>query len=137
MVAPTARLKCIVHDAKTRSAYEEELLKVASLNNLPGSSGRETAWPILAMLAGGVMLSRAVCWTTPLPKKSSLPASENLHQPATARAATLTAGFDAFPPATDAANDARGIAICVGGDALRLQASIRRGPGPKAPERLD
>jgi TetR/AcrR family transcriptional repressor of nem operon len=49
-------------DAATRSAYQEELLKTAALiaDGLPGNRGREAAWPILAMLAGGVLLSRAV-----------------------------------------------------------------------------
>jgi TetR/AcrR family transcriptional repressor of nem operon len=49
-------------DEATRSAYEAELLKVAALvaDGLPGHPGREAAWPILAMLAGGVMLARAV-----------------------------------------------------------------------------
>lgn len=49
-------------DAETRAAYEEELLKVAALiaEGLPGAPGRAAAWPVLAQLAGGVMLSRAV-----------------------------------------------------------------------------
>jgi TetR/AcrR family transcriptional regulator, transcriptional repressor for nem operon len=49
-------------DATTRASYEEELLKLAAFvaDGLPGSPGREAAWPILALLAGGVMLSRAV-----------------------------------------------------------------------------
>jgi len=49
-------------DAATRAAYEAELLAVAALvaEGLPGKPGREAAWPILASLAGGVMLSRAV-----------------------------------------------------------------------------
>jgi TetR/AcrR family transcriptional regulator, transcriptional repressor for nem operon len=49
-------------DAMTRAAYEAELLKVAALiaDGLPGNPGREAAWPILALLVGGVMLSRAV-----------------------------------------------------------------------------
>jgi TetR/AcrR family transcriptional regulator, transcriptional repressor for nem operon len=49
-------------DSLTRAAYEVELLKVAALiaGELPGNPGREAAWPILALLVGGVMLSRAV-----------------------------------------------------------------------------
>ncbi len=46
----------------TREAYEAELLKAAELiaSGLPGQPGRAAAWPLLALLAGGVMLSRAV-----------------------------------------------------------------------------
>jgi len=49
-------------DAATRTAYEAELLKVAALiaDGLPDQPGREAAWPILAQLVGGVILSRAV-----------------------------------------------------------------------------
>jgi len=49
-------------DAATRAAYEAELLKTAQLiaEGLPGQPGREAAWRLLALLAGGVMLSRAV-----------------------------------------------------------------------------
>lgn len=49
-------------DAATRAAYETELLAVAAriAEGLPGEPAREAAWPILAALAGGVMLSRAV-----------------------------------------------------------------------------
>jgi len=49
-------------DSNTRAAYQAELLKVASLiaDGLPGNPGREAAWPILALLVGGVTLSRAV-----------------------------------------------------------------------------
>ncbi len=49
-------------DAATRAAYQTELLKVAALvaDGLPGNPGRAAAWPILAQLVGGVILSRAV-----------------------------------------------------------------------------
>ncbi len=49
-------------DAATRVAYQTELLKVADLvaEGLPGAPGRAAAWPILAQLVGGVILSRAV-----------------------------------------------------------------------------
>jgi AcrR family transcriptional regulator len=49
-------------DAATREAYETELLAVAAriAEGLPGEPGRDAAWPILAALAGGVLLSRAV-----------------------------------------------------------------------------
>jgi len=49
-------------DAATRAAYEQELLAVAArvAEGLPGAPGRAAAWPILASLAGGVLLSRAV-----------------------------------------------------------------------------
>ncbi len=49
-------------DAATRAAYQTELLKVAALvaEGLPGAPGRAAAWPILAQLVGGVILSRAV-----------------------------------------------------------------------------
>lgn len=49
-------------DTATRAAYEAELVKVAELvaSLLPGAAGREAAWPVLALLAGGTMLSRAV-----------------------------------------------------------------------------
>ena len=46
----------------TRAAYEAELLAVAArvAEGMPGEPGRRAAWPILAALAGGVALSRAV-----------------------------------------------------------------------------
>ncbi|HEY4041899.1 MAG TPA: TetR family transcriptional regulator [Rhodopila sp.] len=49
-------------DETTRSTFQEELLKVATLaaDGWSGQPGREAGWPILAMLAGGVLLSRAV-----------------------------------------------------------------------------
>ena len=49
-------------DDATRAAYEAELVSVAELvaDGLPGICGREAAWPVLALLAGGVVLSRAV-----------------------------------------------------------------------------
>lgn len=61
-VLPSLSAEVARADAKTRSAYEAELVKVASLvaDGLPGRPSRDVAWPILAMLAGGVMLARAV-----------------------------------------------------------------------------
>ena len=49
-------------DNATRAAYEAELVRVAELmaSGLPSGSGREAAWPVLALLAGGTMLARAV-----------------------------------------------------------------------------
>jgi TetR/AcrR family transcriptional repressor of nem operon len=49
-------------DGKTRASYETELVKLAEViaEGLANQPGREAAWPILALLAGGVMLSRAV-----------------------------------------------------------------------------
>jgi TetR/AcrR family transcriptional repressor of nem operon len=49
-------------DEATRKAYETEIIKVAQLiaEGLPDSPDRTAAWPILAQLAGGVLLSRAV-----------------------------------------------------------------------------
>ena len=49
-------------DEATRAAYEAELIKVAELvaDGLPGAPGRQAAWPVLALLAGGTVLSRAV-----------------------------------------------------------------------------
>lgn len=46
----------------TRLDYESELLRVATAvaSGLPNRPGREAAWPLLALLAGGVLLSRAV-----------------------------------------------------------------------------
>ena len=46
----------------TRAAYQAELTKVAETlaAGLPGTPGREAAWPVLAQLAGGVLLARAV-----------------------------------------------------------------------------
>jgi TetR/AcrR family transcriptional repressor of nem operon len=45
-----------------RVAYEGELLRVATAvaSGLPDAPEREAAWPVLAQLAGGVLLSRAV-----------------------------------------------------------------------------
>jgi AcrR family transcriptional regulator len=49
-------------DPTTRAAYQAELLKLAATiaEALPGNPARQSAWPILASLAGGVLLSRAV-----------------------------------------------------------------------------
>ena len=49
-------------DADTRAAYQAELLRVAELiaGGAADPAGREAAWRLLALLAGGVMLSRAV-----------------------------------------------------------------------------
>ena len=49
-------------DEATRRAYEVELTNAAGLiaDGLPGAPDRTTAWPILAQLVGGVLLSRAV-----------------------------------------------------------------------------
>jgi TetR/AcrR family transcriptional regulator, transcriptional repressor for nem operon len=49
-------------DEATRADYEAELKRVAAAiaEGLPGQPGREAAWPLLAQLAGGVLLSRAV-----------------------------------------------------------------------------
>ncbi len=49
-------------DEATRVAYEAELVRIAELvtDGLPGAPGREAAWPVLALLAGGTVLSRAV-----------------------------------------------------------------------------
>jgi AcrR family transcriptional regulator len=49
-------------DAETRIAYETELAKVASMvaEGLPAGPDRRAAWPVLAQLVGGVVLSRAV-----------------------------------------------------------------------------
>ncbi|MCS6765514.1 MAG: TetR/AcrR family transcriptional regulator [Candidatus Protistobacter heckmanni] len=49
-------------EAETRKAYEERLTRVAQLlaGGLADAPSREAAWPILAQLAGGVMLARAV-----------------------------------------------------------------------------
>jgi TetR/AcrR family transcriptional regulator, transcriptional repressor for nem operon len=49
-------------DAATRADYEAELKRVAGeiAAGLPGAPDREAAWPLLAQLAGGVLLSRAV-----------------------------------------------------------------------------
>ncbi len=46
----------------TRADFEVELLGVAQLiaDGLPGNARREAAWPLLAQLAGGVLLARAV-----------------------------------------------------------------------------
>lgn len=48
--------------ADVQSDYRERLLAIADAiaAELPGEAGRRAAWPILAQLAGGVMLSRAV-----------------------------------------------------------------------------
>jgi TetR/AcrR family transcriptional regulator, transcriptional repressor for nem operon len=49
-------------DGATRAAYEAELKRVAAeiAMGLGEGVGREAAWPLLARLAGGVLLSRAV-----------------------------------------------------------------------------
>lgn len=49
-------------DEATRAAYQTELLKVADLiaEGLGEGASREAAWPVLAQLAGGVILARAV-----------------------------------------------------------------------------
>jgi TetR/AcrR family transcriptional repressor of nem operon len=49
-------------DEATRTDYENELKRVAAqvAAGMPGEPGREAAWPALAQLAGGVLLSRAV-----------------------------------------------------------------------------
>jgi TetR/AcrR family transcriptional repressor of nem operon len=49
-------------DEATRADYEAELKRVAAqvAAGMPGDPGREAAWPALAQLAGGVLLSRAV-----------------------------------------------------------------------------
>jgi AcrR family transcriptional regulator len=49
-------------DTATRDAYQAELLTLAETiaAGLPDASGRAAAWPLLALLAGGVMLARAV-----------------------------------------------------------------------------
>jgi AcrR family transcriptional regulator len=46
----------------TRKDYEAELVRVATAiaEGLPGHPGREAAWPVMAQLAGGVLLARAV-----------------------------------------------------------------------------
>jgi AcrR family transcriptional regulator len=49
-------------DPEVRTAFQEELLKVAEAiaDGLPRSAGRAAAWPILAQLLGGVLLARVV-----------------------------------------------------------------------------
>ncbi|HYC25521.1 MAG TPA: TetR family transcriptional regulator [Roseiarcus sp.] len=49
-------------DDATRADYEAVLKRVATevAAGLPGAPSREAAWPLLAELAGGVLLSRAV-----------------------------------------------------------------------------
>jgi hypothetical protein len=49
-------------DGETRIAYETELTVVAAMvaEGLPAGPDRKAAWPILAQLVGGVVLSRAV-----------------------------------------------------------------------------
>jgi TetR/AcrR family transcriptional repressor of nem operon len=61
-VLPSLSAEIAHADSETRKDYQAELLEVAALvaDGLPGTSGREAAWPVLAMLAGGVLLSRAV-----------------------------------------------------------------------------
>ena len=61
-VLPSLSAEVSRADAATRKAYEAELVKAAGLiaEGLPGAPDRRAAWPILAQLAGGVLLSRAV-----------------------------------------------------------------------------
>jgi AcrR family transcriptional regulator len=47
-------------DPATRAAFEKELLKVATALTRDVGDDRTEAWPLLALLAGGVMLARAV-----------------------------------------------------------------------------
>jgi AcrR family transcriptional regulator len=49
-------------DAAVRGDYQAELKRVAEeiAAGLPGGAGREAAWPLIAELAGGVILARAV-----------------------------------------------------------------------------
>jgi len=49
-------------DPETRAVFEGELARIATLvsEGLPGPGGKEKAWPVLALLAGGTMLSRGV-----------------------------------------------------------------------------
>jgi TetR/AcrR family transcriptional repressor of nem operon len=49
-------------DAETRAAFESELAQAATLlaATLPNGPDRAAAWPFLAQLVGGVVLSRAV-----------------------------------------------------------------------------
>jgi len=61
-VLPSLSAEVSRADPATRQAYEAELVKAASLiaEGLPGAPDRSAAWPILALMAGGVLLARGV-----------------------------------------------------------------------------
>jgi AcrR family transcriptional regulator len=59
---PSLTSEVVRADLETRIAYQEELLKVAAAlaSGIPDGQSRETTWPVLAQLLGGVMLVRVV-----------------------------------------------------------------------------
>ncbi len=61
-VLPSLSTEVSRADHATRVAYEAELVKLAGMiaESMPDGPNRRAAWPFLAQLVGGVVLSRAV-----------------------------------------------------------------------------